>query len=481
MAYERLSMKDGEVLSASHISHIEDGIKENENNINKKLSVLSVRIFTDDNTDGTQTHRLVMAMSDGTELSVTLPNMGISLNDVVIIKAEDPTSASNGNAGQLWVNSTNATLWVCTYGGNASSTSWLQISGGAGGGNTANLPITLVENNDSSNRIPLRSLNSGMYILKGYFTSYTGGSEKYTFSTGMLVSVVVSGGITYVQIFYAKYNQIQYLELTDSSVTPKFAELVNMESVENKVTQITEDATDTQYPSAKAVREYVEANGVAGDGDSIFVAEYETTPYDEIRSAHNTGKVVILRRDNLQYVLAAAKSGSVIFTNVQGVTLSKITVSSDDMWVESSSTINTGSGGGADTVEVDTTLTQAGMAADAAAVGERFTQYVPTYTLAEGETLDDVPAWAVEVIDPYNDPEQDTVIEDESDGETANPSPTVDTLGITGAIAGQIVKVAAVDENGAPTQWDVAALSEIAEQAAELVDTALLAIIGEVE
>jgi hypothetical protein len=148
----------------------------------------------------------------------------------------------------------------------------------------------------------------------------------------------------------------------------------------------------------------------------------------------------------------------------------------------SSANIVSDSGDGAATGEVDATLTKAGMAADAAAVGGRFTQYVPTYTMAEGETLDDVPDWAVEVIDPYNDPEQDTVTEDESDGETAlNPSPTVDTLGITGATAGQIVKVAAVDESGAPTQWDAVDLSKIAEQAAGLVDMALLAIIGEVE
>jgi lysophospholipase L1-like esterase len=88
------------------------------------------------------------------------------------------------------------------------------------------------------------------------------------------------------------------------------------------------------------------ATASGGGEDSIFLAEYETTPYAEIRSAHNTGKIVILRRGNLQYVLAAVTSGSVIFTNVQGVTLSKITVSRYDEWVESSSTINTGSGGG---------------------------------------------------------------------------------------------------------------------------------------
>jgi hypothetical protein len=96
---------------------------------------------------------------------------------------------------------------------------------------------------------------------------------------------------------------------------------------------------------------WVKKSTASGGGeDSIFMAEYETTPYDEIRAAHNTGKVVILRRGNLQYVLAAAKPGSVIFSNVTGVTVSKITVSSDDVWSESSSTINTGSGGGEDSI-----------------------------------------------------------------------------------------------------------------------------------
>ena len=120
-------------------------------------------------------------------------------------------------------------------------------------------PIILIENTDSSNRVPLRSLSSGTYVLKGYFTAFEGSSANYTFSTGMLVAVVVSNDITYVQIFYPKNNAVQYLEITDEDVFRKDAKLINMESVANMVTQVDETSDDSHYPSAKAVYDAIEA------------------------------------------------------------------------------------------------------------------------------------------------------------------------------------------------------------------------------
>lgn len=116
-----------------------------------------------------------------------------------------------------------------------------------------NSPIEFVENLDSSNKVPLRSLASGTYVLKGYFTSYTGGTHSYTFSTGMLVAVLQQSAMSYVQIFHPKSNTIQYLEITDDSVTRQDAKLINMESVANMVTGIDEYSDDSHYPSAKAV------------------------------------------------------------------------------------------------------------------------------------------------------------------------------------------------------------------------------------
>lgn len=120
-------------------------------------------------------------------------------------------------------------------------------------------PIELIENNDSTNKTALRSLDSGTYVLKGYFTSFAGGTESYTFSTGMLVAVVKTASVSYVQILYAKGNTVQYLEITDNEVTRNDAKLTIMETTANKVTDINAESDDYSYPSAKAV--YDIANG----------------------------------------------------------------------------------------------------------------------------------------------------------------------------------------------------------------------------
>ena len=114
-------------------------------------------------------------------------------------------------------------------------------------------PVTLIENTDQTKKKPLRSLDSGTYVLKGYFTSYAGGTESYTFSTGMLVAIVKTTSVSYVQIFYAKGNTVQYLEISDEDVIRNDAKLTIVESTANKVTAIDGDADDYQYPSAKAV------------------------------------------------------------------------------------------------------------------------------------------------------------------------------------------------------------------------------------
>ena len=124
--------------------------------------------------------------------------------------------------------------------------------------NTNVIPIQVVENTDSENKLPLRSLESGTYILKGYFTSYDGGTQSYTFSTGTLVAVVKTDTITYVQIFYPKNNTIQYLETSDTKTTEKIVHLVNMETVENMVTVVDNTSDDSHYPSAKAVYDAIE-------------------------------------------------------------------------------------------------------------------------------------------------------------------------------------------------------------------------------
>ena len=147
------------------------------------------------------------------------------------------------------------------------------------------LPVNYLESLDSENMVNLRDLDSGTYILKGKFRPFEGSTHIYTFSSGMLLSIVKQEMTSYVQIFYSKDNTIQYLEIGDSSVTRKDAKLINMESIANKVTDINEGSDDYHYPSAKAVYNAITKNSITtstatnltgllkGNGTSIEAAE----------------------------------------------------------------------------------------------------------------------------------------------------------------------------------------------------------------
>lgn len=123
-----------------------------------------------------------------------------------------------------------------------------------GGGE--NSPIKYVES-DSSNPVYLREMESGTYVLYGKFKPFNGSTGTFTFSTGMLVSIIKNTAITYVQVFYSKSNTIQYLEITDEEYTRKDAKLIDMESRANLTTTVDENSDDTHYPSAKAVYDFV--------------------------------------------------------------------------------------------------------------------------------------------------------------------------------------------------------------------------------
>ena len=117
----------------------------------------------------------------------------------------------------------------------------------------AGLPVKYIESLDPDNKLKLRDLESGTYILYGKFNPFNGSTSICTFSTGMLVSVIKTTDTSYIQIFYSKNNAIQYLEITDESYTRKDAKLVDMETRANLTSVVDENSDDTHYPSAKAV------------------------------------------------------------------------------------------------------------------------------------------------------------------------------------------------------------------------------------
>lgn len=129
-------------------------------------------------------------------------------------------------------------------------------------------PITYVESTNlesADTLVSLRSLESGTYILYGKFKPFDGSSATFTFSTGMLVSIIKTTSVSYAQVFYSKYNQIQYLEITDESYTRNDAKLVNMMSTADLITTIDDTSTDEQYPTAKAVYTYIEDTILGGE------------------------------------------------------------------------------------------------------------------------------------------------------------------------------------------------------------------------
>lgn len=170
--------------------------------------------------------------------------------------------------------------------------------------------VKLIENQDSANKKPLRSIDSGTYVLSGYFTPYEGSTESYTFDSGMIVAILKETSKSYVQVFYPKSNVIQYLEITDTAVTRKDAKLVNMESVANRVSSITSSSDATHYPSAKAVYEAIQESGVPLAGSTAP----ETTTKGVVGQSYF---VIVNKAVTEMYVCTSALIGSYTWDKVE--------------------------------------------------------------------------------------------------------------------------------------------------------------------
>lgn len=82
-------------------------------------------------------HWLVLEFSDGTEMEIALPEMGIDIDRVVQFGTEDPTGETAGETKQLYINTSTGKMWVCKN-GMMWPTQWISLSGGddTGGGIT---------------------------------------------------------------------------------------------------------------------------------------------------------------------------------------------------------------------------------------------------------------------------------------------------------------------------------------------------------
>lgn len=95
--------------------------------------------------------------------------------------------------------------------------------GGGTGGNCLITPIIA----DSDNIVSFRELATGFYTFHGYFTPYFGSDVSMSAPYPAFGSVINDGDISYVQILFPYKNQVQYLEITDSSYVRSDVKLAN--------------------------------------------------------------------------------------------------------------------------------------------------------------------------------------------------------------------------------------------------------------
>lgn len=97
----------------------------------------------------------------------------------------------------------------------------IAIGGGTSDYNSLeNQPLKVITSMDSKNPVILRSLESGLYRLHGYFKpfeNYTG--ALFTVPAPLFAAIANDGTKTYMQLYFAFNNMIQYFEITDETYT----------------------------------------------------------------------------------------------------------------------------------------------------------------------------------------------------------------------------------------------------------------------
>lgn len=102
-----------------------------------------------------------------------------------------------------------------TYDGSSAVT--INIPTGGEGG--SNAPITYVESLDDSNLKNLRDLDSGTYILYGYFTPYPGAPDSITIDGCLSAAVHLNAG-SHVMVYNPRNFKIECYEVLEDESAP---------------------------------------------------------------------------------------------------------------------------------------------------------------------------------------------------------------------------------------------------------------------
>ena len=103
-----------------------DQIMERLNSASVGKHISDYRILSQPDT---AMHTLVLIYSDGTEMAIPLPQMGIDIDDVIQFGTSDPTGNTGGATKQLYINTSTGKMWVCKN-GLMRPVQWISLSGG---------------------------------------------------------------------------------------------------------------------------------------------------------------------------------------------------------------------------------------------------------------------------------------------------------------------------------------------------------------
>lgn len=193
--------------------------------------------------------------------------------------------------------------------------------------------IRYVESLDKTSKLDLFSMESGTYVLYGYFSPYPNATTTLTFSKLQLVSVSKGSLSTCVQVFYPPNNAIQYLNIwaddtleTGYDYERKDAKLYYMEDTRNMTNTVDENSDDTHYPSAKAVYDAMELKRIESldtenmkfmrdieSGYYIMHGYFEPFPNSNSTVILDTMCVSVARRDDGSHLMAFSPLNFKIF------------------------------------------------------------------------------------------------------------------------------------------------------------------------
>lgn len=108
-------------------------------------------------------------------------------------------------------------------------------------------PVKLIESLDTENIMSLRDIESGSYVLKGYFTPYAGCDSTMTFGSSLVVNISKRSDASYVQVFYPYNNCVQYIKATDSSYEQNNVYLNDLSTGGGSSNELTDTVTGKKY------------------------------------------------------------------------------------------------------------------------------------------------------------------------------------------------------------------------------------------